>query len=121
VSWVTARREDVEIMNETSYAMRMQQMRAGVRLNSRVRVALEWEEGGKTHSVSGYTVDISPKGCLAVVPQGFAVGQKMRMRNSINGNESEARLIWRGHEGRSGWELGLELDNPPDNFWGLDF
>jgi c-di-GMP-binding flagellar brake protein YcgR len=113
----------VEIMNETAYALKMQQqqIRAGMRVNSRVRVTLEWDESGKTHTVSGYTVDISPKGCLAVVPQGFAVGQKMRMRNSINGNESEARLIWRGHEGRTGWELGLELDNPPGDFWGLDF
>ena len=82
---VNARRTGVEIMNETNYALRMQHMRAGVRLNSRVRVTLEWEEVGETHSVSGYTVDISPKGCLAVVPQGFPVGQKMRMRNSING------------------------------------
>ena len=121
MSWASERRTDVEIMNEANYALKMQHMRAGVRLNSRVRVTLEWEEAGKTHSVAGYTVDISPKGCLAVVPQGFAVGQKLRMRNSINGNESGAHLIWRGHEGRTGWELGLELVNPPDDFWGLEF
>jgi len=111
----------VEIMNEASYALRLQSLRAGARVNSRVRVTLEWEEAGKRHSVSGYTVDISPKGCLAIVPQGFAVGQKMTMRNSINGNETVAKLIWRGHEGRAGWELGLELNNPPADFWGLDF
>jgi c-di-GMP-binding flagellar brake protein YcgR len=113
--------EIVEIMSEAMHALKVQQLRAGARVNSRVRVTLEWEEAGETHSVSGYTVDISPKGCLAVVPQGFAVGQKMRLRNSINGNESEAKLIWRGHEGRSGWELGLELDGPPNDFWGLEF
>ena len=118
---VSVWRVDVETMNEANLALKMQTMRAGVRLNSRVRVTLEWEESGKVHAVSGYTVDISPKGCLAVVPQGFAVGQKLRMRNSINGNESDARLIWRGHEGRTGWELGLELDNPPHDFWGLEF
>lgn len=111
----------MEILNEASNTLKMQQIRAGVRVNSRVRVTVEWEEDGKTHAVSGYTVDISPKGCLAVVPQGFAVGQKLRMRNSINGNESDARLIWRGHEGRTGWELGLELENAPSDFWGLDF
>jgi hypothetical protein len=111
----------VEIMNEISYSMRLQQMRAGARVNSRVRLTLLWDEAGEHHEVHGYTVDISPKGCLAVVPQGFAVGQKMKMRNSINGNISDARLIWRGHEGRTGWELGLELDNPPQDFWGLDF
>jgi hypothetical protein len=111
----------VEILNETTYALRLQKLRAGIRVNSRVRLTLHWDEAGKTHEVTGYTVDISPKGCLAVVPQGFAVGQKLRMRNSINGNTSDARLIWRGHEGRTGWELGLELENPPEDFWGLDF
>jgi c-di-GMP-binding flagellar brake protein YcgR len=111
----------VEIISETMHALKVQQLRAGARVNSRVRVTVEWDEAGERHSVSGYTVDISPKGCLAVVPQGFAVGQKLRMRNSINGNESDARLIWRGHEGRSGWELGLELENPPTDFWGLEF
>jgi hypothetical protein len=113
--------DGVEIMTKASYTLRMQHLRAGARVNSRVRVTVEWDEAGQTHSVSGYTVDISPKGCLAVVPQGFAVGQKMRMKNSINGNISEAKLIWRGHEGRTGWELGLELENPPTDFWGLDF
>ncbi len=111
----------MEIMNEASYALRLHSLRAGVRVNSRVRVTLMWEEAGESHSVTGYTLDISPKGCLAVVPQGFAVGQKLKMRNSINGNEADAKLIWRGHEGRAGWELGLELDNPPVDFWGLDF
>jgi hypothetical protein len=111
----------VETLNENSYAMRLQRMRAGIRVNSRVTLILEWEEAGRRHEVTGYTVDISPKGCLAVVPQGFAVGQKLKMRNSTNGNISDAHLIWRGHEGRAGWELGLELENPPHDFWGLDF
>ena len=73
------------------------------------------------HRVEGYTVDISPKGCLAIVPQGFAVGQKMRLKNGSNQRESEAVLIWRGHEGRTGWELGVELDHPPADFWGWSF
>jgi hypothetical protein len=56
-----------------------------------------------------------------VVPQGFAVGQKLKLTNSINGRASESMLIWRGHEGRTGWELGLELENPPQDFWGVEF
>jgi len=55
------------------------------------------------------------------VPQGFPVGQKLKLLNSVNGRVSEATLIWRGHEGRTGWELGLELHNAPAEFWGLDF
>ncbi|MGB7726984.1 MAG: PilZ domain-containing protein [Candidatus Acidiferrum sp.] len=108
--------------NEMNYALRMlQYMRAGARVNSRVKVTVQWTEAGTTHEADGYTVDISPKGCLAIVPQGFAVGQKMRIKNGSNQREAEAVLIWRGHEGRSGWELGLELVHPPAEFWGVEF
>jgi len=108
--------------SEMNYALRMlQYMRAGARVNSRVKVEVEWSESGSTHRVEGYTVDISPKGCLAIVPQGFAVGQKLRLRNGSNQKESEAILIWRGHEGRAGWELGIELVHPPEEFWGVVF
>jgi hypothetical protein len=113
---------DVTASSEMNYALRMlQYMRAGARVNSRVKVEVEWVEGGATHSAEGYTVDISPKGCLAIVPQGFAVGQKLRLKNGSNARESDAILIWRGHEGRSGWELGLELVHPPAEFWGVEF
>jgi len=112
----------VSVTNETSYELNeMQQVRAGARVNSRVLVTVEWSEAGARHSADGYTVDISPKGCLAIVPQGFAVGQKLRLRNRGNGSEAEAVLIWRGHEGRTGWELGLELVQPPADFWGVEF
>jgi hypothetical protein len=105
-----------------NYALRMlQYMRAGSRVNSRVKVVVGWNEGGADHEAEGYTVDISPKGCLAIVPQGFAVGQKLHLKNGSNQKESEAVLIWRGHEGRSGWELGLELTHPPEEFWGVEF
>jgi len=112
----------VSASSEIDYALRMlQYMRAGARVNSRVKVIVQWDEHGATHQAEGYTVDISPKGCLAIVPQGFAVGQKLRLQNGSNARQSEAVLIWRGHEGRSGWELGLELVNPPEEFWGVDF
>jgi len=106
---------------EQAFELRMKQLRAGKRVNSRVPVAVEWEEGGSRHRVEGWTIDISPKGCLAVVPQGFPVGQKLDLVNLVNKNVCKAALIWRGHEGRAGWELGLELQNLPDDFWGLDF
>jgi len=113
---------DVSASSEMNYALRMlQYMRAGSRVNSRVKLELEWKEGGTTHKVEGYTVDISPKGCLAIVPQGFAVGQKLRLKNASTQKEVEAILIWRGHEGRTGWELGLELEHPPMDFWGVEF
>jgi PilZ domain-containing protein len=111
----------VTLLNDTSYEARMKRLRAGVRVNSRVNVAIEWTEAGRTLRAEGYTVDISPKGCLAVLPQGFAVGQKLRLVNLVNNNVSEAILVWCAHEDRRGWELGLELQEPSSEFWGLDF
>jgi PilZ domain len=105
----------------SDFEQRMKHLRAGVRLNSRVAVAVEWTESGRTLRSEGYTVDVSPKGCLAVFPQGFTVGQRLRLINLTNQQVSESVLVWRGHEGRGGWELGLELQNSPADFWGLDF
>ncbi len=96
-------------------------VRATVRVNSRVPIALEWTEGGQECRADGVTMDVSVKGCMAVVPQGFAVGQKLRLVNKVNGQTCDAVLVWRGHEGRTGWELGLELQAPPEEFWGVEF
>jgi hypothetical protein len=111
----------VSASSEIDYPFKMlEYMRAGARVNCRVPVMVEWSECGATHQAQGYTVDIGPKGCLAIVPQGFAVGQKLRLKNGANQKTTEAMLIWRGHEGRSGWELGLELVHAPADFWGVE-
>lgn len=107
--------------NLSSFESAAYTVRAGVRVNARVAIAVEWEENGKTRRAEGHTADTSTKGCLAVVPQGFPVGQRLRVINLVNHNVCEAILIWRGHEGRTGWELGLELQNAPLEFWGVDF
>jgi hypothetical protein len=106
---------------DLDYEQRMKKIRAGIRLNSRVPVAVEWIEAGRTLRSEGYTLDISPKGCLAIFPQGFTVGQRLHLINLTNQSGCEAVLVWRGHEGRSGWELGLELQKMPAEFWGVDF
>jgi hypothetical protein len=111
----------VSVIKEASEGARTQYMRSGVRLNSRVKILLEWTEKGETHKVEGYTMDVSPTGCLAIVPQGFGVGQKLRLKNPVNGATAAANIIWRGHEGRTGWELGLQLESPEENFWGVEF
>jgi len=107
--------------NESNFAARMKHIRAGARVNSRVPIQIEWEEAQATHSVKGYTMDVGPNGCLAIVPQGFAIGQHLRVVNLVNKESADAVLIWRGHEGRSGWELGLELQDAADQFWGVEF
>ena len=112
----------MSISSEMNYALKMlQYMRAGARVNSRVKLEVTWTEGGETYKAEGFTVDIGPNGCMAIVPQGFAVGQKLRLKNAGNQKEAEATLIWRGHESRTGWELGLELVDAPADFWGVEF
>lgn len=111
----------METGNDVSGAASVREMREGLRLKSRLNLWVEWREHGETLSAQGYTVDISPKGCLAIVAQGFAVGQKLVVQNELNGKSAEATLIWRGHEGPKGWELGLELAEGAMDFWGVEF
>ena len=107
--------------NLSRFEARLQNARAGSRVNSRVPVAVEWRESGRAMHAEGYTVDTCTKGCLAVIPHGFPVGQRLLLVNLTNKNASEAVLIWRGHEGRTGWELGLELQEASMDFWGVEF
>jgi hypothetical protein len=94
----------VVLLNDPSFEARMSYMRSSGRLNSRVAVGIEWTNAGRKLSA-----------------EGFAVGQKVRLVNLINQISCEAVLLWRGREGRTGWELGLELQDPSPDFWGLDF
>ena len=96
-------------------------IRGAGRLNSRVPIAIEWTVDGQALRAEGFTKDISPKGCLATVAHDVSVGQTLRIVNLVNQSSSDAVLIWRGHQGPAGWELGLELQEPPRDFWGLDW
>ena len=90
------------------------------RLNSRVLVAIEWTEGGQHFRTEGYTLDVSPRGCLAVVPQSLGVGIHLCLMNLVNQNSCKAVLVWTRSEGRHNWQLGLELQEPGLDFWGLE-
>src|SRR5271165_614524 len=111
---------NVPFVDAENFEERMKYTRAVARINSRVNLAVEWSEDGRSLRAEGFSVDVSAKGCLAIVPQGFAVGQKLRVVNMLNNKVADATLIWRGHEGRQGWELGLELLNAPESFWGIE-
>ncbi len=111
----------VGTVNEASYVASIRDMRAEPRLYLRMNLWVEWREHGETLSAQGYTVDISPKGCMAIVPQGLTLGQKLVVQNESNGKSAEATLIWRGHERPKGWELGLELGEAAGDFWGVAF
>jgi hypothetical protein len=94
--------------------------RRGVRLNSRVPIALEWDAGGQLHRGETKTRVIGPYGCLTVLPQDLQVDQRIQVVNLVSSKAIPAVIVWRGHQGAEGWELGIELINPDMGFWGLD-
>jgi hypothetical protein len=111
----------VALVEHVRFDEKGRHIRGTGRLNSRVPIAIEWTEDGQALRVEGFTKDISPKGCLAMVARDVGVGQKLRIVNLVNQSSSAAVLIWRGHQAPAGWELGLELEEPPRDFWGLDW
>jgi hypothetical protein len=94
--------------------------RRGVRLNSRVPIAVEWDAEGEVHRGEAKTRVIGPYGCLAVFSQDLQLEQRVQVINLVSKQANPAVIVWRGHEGTEGWELGIELINPVMGFWGID-
>ncbi len=95
--------------------------RRGVRVNSRVRVALEWEEnGGARLRKEAHTRIVGPYGCLVVLPHNLGVDQRLQLTNLANGQSSPGIVVWKGNERAGGWEIGIELIDPGMEFWGLE-
>ena len=97
-----------------------QEKRRGVRLNSRVPVAVEWDADGQIHRGETKTRVIGPYGCLVCLPQDLQVDQRISVTNLVSSQAIPAVIVWSGHEGTDGWELGIELINPDMGFWGVD-
>jgi len=111
----------VALTESVRFNERTRQIRGSGRVNSRVRVAVEWREGEKDLRAEGYTVDTSSKGCMVVLPHNVPVGERVRVVNLINQLSCGGTVVWRGHQSRDNWELGLELEESSTEFWGLDF
>ena len=94
--------------------------RRGVRLNSQIPVAIEWDLSGTHGRREAQTRVVGPYGCLVVLQQGLDVDQHIRVTNMVSRQSNSAVVVWRGSERAEGWELGIELINPQMNFWGLD-
>ena len=94
--------------------------RRGVRLNSRVPVAVEWESAGEPHRGEAQTRVVGPYGCLVVLAQDLHVKQQVQVTNLVSKQSNLAVIVWRGNERAEGWELGIELINPQMGFWGVD-
>lgn len=94
--------------------------RRGVRVNSQVRVAVEWDSEGMQNRKEAHTRVVGPYGCLVVLQQNLDVGQHIQVTNLASSQTNPAVVVWRGSQRAEGWELGIELINPQVDFWGLD-
>lgn len=94
--------------------------RRGVRVNSRVPIAVEWDAGGALLRKEAQTRVVGPYGCMVVLPMNLEVEQTVRLTNMVSKQTNPAIIVWRGQERADGWELGIELINPRMGFWEFD-
>jgi hypothetical protein len=101
---------------------KVKRKRRGIRLNSRVPVAIEWQKADTTPSCreEAFTRVVGPYGCLVVLKSSLEVEQALRIVNLATNESNSAVIVWKGHERPDGWELGVELIHPAMDFWGLE-
>ena len=111
----------MSLHREVTRDVKLQEKRRGVRMNSRVPVALEWVgENGKNCREKAHTRIVSPYGCLLVLPHNLQLELEVLLTNLATRQTNHALIVWKGNERSEGWEIGIELIEPEMNFWGLD-
>ena len=99
---------------------RIEEKRRGVRLNSRVPIIVEWQDAaGTLFKAECFTRTVGLYGCLVVLPQELAKKQHVRIVNTATETANPGIVVWKGPRA-DGWEVGIELTQPPMDFWGLD-
>jgi hypothetical protein len=95
---------------------RWERLRTHKRIISRVKLLVEWEEGGSKEQANAVTIDVSHSGCMAVVGADVPLHKRVRLIHPETGRKAEADVVWRSHEA---WDAGFELVKPDATFWGL--
>jgi hypothetical protein len=106
------------VSNATASALkdRWERLRSHKRIISRVKLLVEWEEGGSKEQANAVTIDVSHSGCMAVVGADVPLHKRVRLIHPETGRKAEADVVWRSHEA---WDAGFELVKPDATFWGL--
>jgi PilZ domain len=104
--------------NPTTAALqeRWERLRSHKRIISRVKLLVEWEQGGTNERANAVTVDVSHSGCMAVVGADLPLHKLVRLIHPGTGRKADAEVVWRSHEA---WDAGFELVKPDATFWGL--
>ncbi|HUL32646.1 MAG TPA: hypothetical protein VL128_02075 [Candidatus Eisenbacteria bacterium] len=95
--------------------------RRGRRMNSRVRISLEWDATeSQRERVEAITRTVNPYGCMVVLPTTLELQQRVALTNMATDASNAAVIVWRGNRQPEGWEYGIELIAPDLDFWGID-
>ena len=99
--------------------------RPELRRSSRVLAQLPVVVRGKFANGSPYadptrTVVVSAHGCLVTLGESVRLGEKLTLRNVVNYEERDCRVVYLGekHGGRT--EVGLRFKAAAPQFWGLE-
>jgi hypothetical protein len=102
--------------------IRLRRKRRGPRMNSRVPITIEWNNGaGPLYFETAFTRVVNNYGCLLVSPREIDVQQMLRVTNLTTNQCSNAVVVWKGPQRTDGWDLGVELVSPEMGFWGVEF
>jgi hypothetical protein len=106
------------IKNPAAIALqeRWEKLRSHKRIISRVKLLVEWEQGGAKERANAVTVDVSQSGCMAVVGADLPLHKRVRLIQRDTGRRAYAEVVWRSHEA---WDAGFALVRPDATFWGL--
>ena len=80
--------------------------RRGVRVNSRVPIAVEWHAGGEVLRKEAQTRVVGPYGCMVVLPMNLEVTQTIQLTNMVSKQTNSAVIVWRGPGARRGLGIG---------------
>ena len=100
----------------TALKERWERLRGHKRIISRVKLLVEWEQGGAKETANAVTVDVSHSGCMAVVGADLPLHKRVRLIHPETGRKADAEVVWRSHEA---WDAGFELLKPDASFWNL--
>src|SRR5258708_8447946 len=95
---------------------RWERLRSHKRIISRVKLLVEWEQGGANERANAVTVDVSHSGCMAVAGADLPLHRRVRLIHPETGRKAEADDGCRSH---SAWDAGFELVKPDGTFWGF--
>src|SRR6202451_384475 len=84
--------------SSTAMQERWERLRSHKRIISRVKLLVEWEQGGAKEHANAVTVDVSHSGCMAVVGAALPLHKRVRLIQQETGRKADAEVVWRSHE-----------------------